>query len=441
LVKGAFPYQKDLIAGVSDARPATLIPALKGCLQSSHGRFRTLIVRAPHHFSRQKSPVEGSRAGLSQELNRRPLKFRDSNNPRVNAGAPDFKDRRGMKRLKQLWQISGRPTFGFLWRQRKRLVVPPGTPRQNCLAGMIVAMSLGILFLTFRTRPAGAGLDTASKSAPQIQSSAPAATISEGSLGNISQADLNKQIQTAIRGSRLSLQLHVALLEVGKHRIEQCPDYTATFVKQEKLDGGDLQDVQSIEFKLRHKPFSLYMKWLEGGDVGRELLLVEGQYDEKMLVRLGGIKKKLPLMKLDPNSSLAMAESRHPVTDAGLLHLAEKILKYRKRDLTLKSGLRWEMHPDQKFMGRVCDCWIVEYDSPEVEKTYRKSVAYIDRELSLPICVRNYGWPEKGIDATDVAALDEATLIEYYGYTDIKLDERVPDIAFDKANSDYTFRR
>jgi hypothetical protein len=41
----------------------------------------------------------------------------------------------------------------------------------------------------------------------------------------------------------------------------------------------------------------------------------------------------------------------------------------------------------------------------------------------------------------DAAALDEATLIEYYGYTDIKIDERLPDIAFDKANGDYTFRR
>ena len=348
-----------------------------------------------------------------------------------------------MKRLKQLWQLGGRPVLRRLWQLRRRLVIPPGTSRQNFLAGLAVVAAAGTLALTFRTRPAGAGLETAAKSAPSIQSSSPAPAIGENSgiAGNLSQAELNKQIQSAIRGSRLSLQLHVALLELGKHRIEQCPDYTATFVKQEKLDGGDLQEVQSIEFKLRHKPFSLYMKWLEGGDVGRELLLVDGQYDDKMLVRLGGIKKKLPLVKLDPTSGLAMAESRHPVTEAGLLHLAEKILKFRKRDLALKSGVRWEMHPDQKFMGRVCDCWIVEYDSPEIEKTYRKSVVYIDRELSLPICVRNFSWPEKGASTSDATALDEGTLIEYYGYTDIKLEDRLPDIAFDKTNSDYTFRR
>lgn len=346
-----------------------------------------------------------------------------------------------MKRLKQIWQIGGRPAVTRIWQIRKLLWVPPGTSRQNCLAALIGAMALGILFLTFRTKPAGAGLDTAAKSAPQIQSSPIAAAPATGNLAALPAAELNRQIQTAIRGSRLALQLHVALLEVGKHRIERCPDYTATFVKQERLDGGDLQDVQSIELKLRHNPFSVYMKWVEGGDEGRELLHVAGQYDDKMLVRLGGIKKKLPLMKLDPTGSLAMAESRHPVTEMGLLQLAEQILKYRKRDLTLKAGVNWEMLPEQKFMGRVCDCWIVLYDSAEVEPVYRKSITYIDREFSLPVCVRNFGWPEKGADAADAAALDEATLIEYYGYTNIKIDERLPDVAFDKTNSTYTFRR
>jgi hypothetical protein len=366
--------------------------------------------------------------------------------PAPNERALAFKDRRGMKRLKQLWQFGGRPTFTCIWNIRKRLSIPPGTSRQNCLAALIGAMALGVLFLTFRTKPAGAGLETAAKSAPQFQSSSPGPAeggveAGSGNLAKVPPAELNRQIQSAIRGSRLALQLHVALLEVGKHRIERCPDYTATFVKQEKLDGGDLQELQSIEFKLRHKPFSVYMKWIEGGDVGRELLFVDGQYDEKMLVRLGGIKQKLPLMKLDPTGTLAMAESRHPATEAGLLQLAESILKYRKRDLTLKGGVRWEMHADQKFMGRACDCWIVEYDSPEIEPVYRKSISYIDRELSLPVCVRNFGWPEKGADTADAVALDEATLIEYYGYTDIKIEDRLPDIAFDKTNTDYKFRR
>jgi hypothetical protein len=93
-------------------------------------------------------------------------------------------------------------------------------------------------------------------------------------------------------------------------------------------DDDDVQDLQTIQLKLRHKPYGVYMKWLEGGDVGRELLFAEGQYDDKMQVRLGGRKAVLPVMKLDPNGSLAMKESRHPVLEdfpsraehAGLRH-------------------------------------------------------------------------------------------------------------------------
>ncbi|HEY2250706.1 MAG TPA: DUF1571 domain-containing protein [Planctomycetaceae bacterium] len=339
-----------------------------------------------------------------------------------------------MKRLKQVWQL------------RRAIAIPPGAPRLNCLAALISGLALGILYLTFHAKPAGAGHELSARAAPQLQAcSPPAESTADGAsssgLSTLSPEELNQRMNTVIHSSRLALQLHVALLEVGKHRIERFPDYSATFIKQERVDGSDLQDVQSIQLKLRHKPFGIYMKWLEGGDVGRELLHVEGQYDDKMLVRLGGIKKRLPLLKLEPTGSLAMQESRHPVTEMGLALLADQILKYRKRDLTLKAGLRWEMLPEQKFMDRTCDCWVVEYDSREVEPVYRKSITYIDKELSLPVCVRSFGWPEAGVEAADTAALDEATLIEYYGYTDIKFESRLTDSDFDKGNSGYTFRR
>ena len=339
-----------------------------------------------------------------------------------------------MKRLKQVWQL------------RRVVAIPPGAPRLNCLAALISGLALGVLWLTFHARPAGAGHELSAKTAPQLQVSSPAvgsAAEAAGSngLSTLPPEEINRRMHTVIHSSKLALQLHVALLEVGMHRMQRFPDYSATFLKQERVAGSDVQEVQSIQLKLRHKPYSIYMKWLEGGDVGRELLFVEGQYDERMQVRLGGIKARLPLLKLDPTERMAMAESRHPVTEMGLLQLADQILKYRKRDLTLKEGLRWEMLPEQKFMDRACDCWVVEYDSREVEPVYRKSITYVDKELALPICVRNFGWPEEATEGGDVAALDEATLIEYYGYTDIKFEGRLTEIDFDKGNADYKFRR
>jgi len=280
--------------------------------------------------------------------------------------------------------------------------------------------------------PAGGRLDPSATP----QSNASRSPIFSGADGgnevlSLSPDELNRQIRRAVHGSLVALRLHVALLDLGRHRIGAVPDYTATFVKQERVDGA-LQDLQTIQLKLRHKPFSVYMKWLEGGDEGRQVLFVEGENDDKLQVRLGGIKSRLPVIFLEPTSARAMQESRHPITELGLLELASHVHKYRSRDCSLERGVRWEMLPDQKHFDRDCDCWIVEYDGPEVEPIYRKMITYVDKELALPISVRNYGWPDERVETSDTAVLDEATLIEYYGYTKIQLETRLSDADFGK---------
>jgi hypothetical protein len=351
-----------------------------------------------------------------------------------NPNSAPLDESRRMTRLKQVWQF------------RKVFTIPPGAPRLNCLAALISAMALGILALTFHATPAGAGLDNSALAAPQLQLSTPVAATNSGAgqdaLAALSSDELNRRIHSAIHTSRLALQLHIALLEAGKHRLAEYPDYTATFLKQERVDGDDLQELQTIELKMRHKPFSVYMKWLEGGDVGRQALFVEGQYDDKLQVKLGGKKGTiLPVVKLDPTGSMAMKESRYPVTEMGILQLIELILKYRYRDLALKQGVRWEIVPDQQFLDRPCDCLVIEYASRDIDPVYRRAITYLDKQSFLPICVKNFGWPAEGVDVNDAKALDEATLIEYYGYTDIQLEHRLSDADFDKANADYKFRR
>jgi hypothetical protein len=312
------------------------------------------------------------------------------------------------------------------------IIIPAGAPWLNALAALIGLAALGVLLVTFRATPAGGGLDPSA--IPQFNSSA--SPISSAAHGwnealALSPDELNCQIRRAVHGSLVALKLHVALVDLGRHRIGAVPDYTATFAKQERVDGA-LQDLQTIQLKLRHKPFSLYMKWLEGGDEGRQVLFVQGENDDQLEVRLGGIKSRLPVMHLTPTCARAMQESRHPITEMGLLELASQVHKYRSRDCSLKRGVRWEMLPDQKHFGRDCDCWIVEYDGPQVEPIYRKMITWVDKELALPISVRNYGWPEEGAETSDAAALDEATLIEYYGYTEIRFETRLSDADFGK---------
>lgn len=325
-----------------------------------------------------------------------------------------------------------------------------GSFRLNCLAAAISSAALFGLALTFQATPAGAGHEARANMAQiSLSIAAPQAVgglkLPEGqstAKGDVSadSAELQKQVQAAVHSSRLAMELYIAMLELGQHRLEKTSDYTASFFKQERPDGQEMQELQNLDVKVRHAPFSVYMNWIEGGDEGREILYVDGQLDNRMLVKLGGLGKFAPALKLDPLGDRAMKEARHPITDMGLLNLTRKIIAYRQNDLKRDKGVRWQLIPDQKCFDRDCLCLVVEYDSPEHNPEYRKTLTFIDKQLSLPVCVKNYAWPGAA-EKIEAAQLDEATCIEFYGYKDVRLNVGLKDVDFDKGNENYKFVR
>jgi len=248
----------------------------------------------------------------------------------------------------------------------------------------------------------------------------------------VSAAPSNPDVLTG----RWAMLLSVTMLQRGCERFEHVTDYKATLYKQERIN-GEMLDGQTMSMKLRHQPFSVYMKWLDG-DKGRQLIYVDGQNDGNLLVQLGGVKGRLlGTLSINPTGSQSMAESRYPITGAGLLHLAKKIVEYRQKDLERGTGVHCEMHDNQELNGRPCYVFVTTYDSPEFCETYRKAVCYIDKELSMPVCVRNYTW---GVDV-DPAKIDEETLIEFYSYSDIQIEQELADGDFDRGNEAYRMRR
>ena len=240
----------------------------------------------------------------------------------------------------------------------------------------------------------------------------------------------------SILTGRWAMLFSLTLLQRGCEKFEHIPDYTATMYKQERIN-GELLDGQTLQMKLRHEPLSVYMKWLTG-DKGRQVIYVAGQNEGNLLVQLGGVKGRLlGTLAVDPNGSQALAESRYPITGAGLLSLARKVLEHRERDLERNSGCRCEMHDNQTLNDRPCFLFVTTYDSPAISPTYRKSMLYIDKELSMPVCVRNYTWT----DDPNPETLDDDTLIEFYSYSDVQFDTRLGDGDFDRANAEYKMRR
>lgn len=304
--------------------------------------------------------------------------------------------------------------------------------KENICAVLVALGAVTVLYWSHDPSLAGANPNEVAFDSSGLQDS-----LSESSISPAASADAGSgEIQ-----GRLALVMQSLMLEKGLQKLESIPDYTATFLKQEKISGV-MSDPNFMQVKVRHEPFSVYMKWVEGGDVGREVLYVDGENDNEMLVKLGGVKgRMMPTLKVNPNGTVAMAESRYPVTNMGLKKMIEKILEAREADLKVPRGIACRLIDNQKFNKRDCYCYQIEYESSELSPQFRKSLIYIDKETYFPACVKNYSWAPDGQEELAGQELDEATLCEFYSYSNVTLEERLASAAFDKGNSNYQFRR
>jgi hypothetical protein len=240
----------------------------------------------------------------------------------------------------------------------------------------------------------------------------------------------------AERSGEAALRHKLELLDRGREFLEAHPAYTAQLTKREVVD-GELLDEQEISLKCRHEPFSVYLRWTKG-DAGREVLYVEGENRGKLVAHDGGWKARLPAVSLSPESSLAMKDSRYPVTRAGFLGLMDLMTETHQQDLergTFESCT--EQHP-VSYRGRTCYAFTTTYRSPESSPTYRKSITLIDTEWHVPLRSDHFTWPKT--TAANEGHTDEATLIESYAFTEVDFECALSDADFDRQNADYAFR-
>lgn len=228
----------------------------------------------------------------------------------------------------------------------------------------------------------------------------------------------------------------VLMLEDGARFLRNLNSYSAIFHKQERI-GGDLSDLHQIELKVRHSPaFGVYMKW-RNGDKGRQVLFNSEEADRRMVVKLGGLKGKfLPAVKLDPEGSQAMAEARYPVTKAGLLAMAERIIELRREEINQDLAVTCRRLANQQVDERSCYCFLFEYASREVSPVYRKSLVMIDTRYHVPMRVLNHTWTNDE-DGLTVEQIDENTLIEHYSFSDINFAKEYVAEDFSRDNPLY----
>lgn len=235
--------------------------------------------------------------------------------------------------------------------------------------------------------------------------------------------------QAATSDAAQPLEKALKLARGSLKTLEQIKDYSCTFVKRERVD-GELLDEERLEMKVRHKPFSVYMRFVEPESLaGQEAIYVEGQNDGKMLAHPNGLKAQLVgTLPLAPDGFLAMRNNRYPITNAGMKNLVTLLVRLGEQKKLLKEA-RVKFN-DGGIDGR--DCQLIEISNPRPVGDFRLAEAkiWLDREWNVPLGFESWEWPkEKG----------EPRLAESYRYLKLEFDQGLTDRDFDPANPDYAF--
>lgn len=303
--------------------------------------------------------------------------------------------------------------------------------RPNAFAVGISLLAGGILYASTNTETSGAdpselagsGVTALGVALAPVIPAATAHDTAEAAAARSHEANSktaagSEERKPAARG-RVALLMNMLMLEKARARVASFSGYNVNFHKHERIDGS-LQEPQIVAMDVRHKPFSVYMKW-KTGDKGRQLLFVPEKNDGKAIVRFGGLKGRLiPPVRIAPDGSRAMAESRYPITKAGLLPVIDAVIQYRKEDIEKRAGLECTMFDDEVVDGRKVYSFKVTYPSQSVSKKYRVAYSYLDQETLIPIRLCNYTWATDADDLTP-EELDEQTLIEDYAFTELEV--------------------
>jgi hypothetical protein len=194
---------------------------------------------------------------------------------------------------------------------------------------------------------------------------------------------------------------------------ERVRDYVCLYEKEERaISHGEMQTLR-LSFR---KPFDARMDWLnDRGEVDQTAVYRAGANNGKVLARQGGfVGGLMGKLRLDPNESLALADSRHPVTEAGL----GKIIERAQRDAS-NPRIASRFVGEEALDGR--PAYEFEFAAKDNEPVSgltdaRRALVWVDLELKLPVKLELY-------DAANA-------LIERHRFKDVRVNQKLTDKTF-----------
>jgi len=208
-------------------------------------------------------------------------------------------------------------------------------------------------------------------------------------------------------------------------------DYSCTVVKRERID-GKLGEPEYMFSKIRQQPFSVYLYFLGPDSVkGQEVIYEDGRNDGNMLAHAGsGVRAMVGTVSLKPQSMLAMAGNRYPITELGVENLTRRLVEVAEHDRNF-GECDVNFFPNAKVNGRICTCIQVTHPVPRRNFRFHLARVFIDDELTVPIRYEAYDWPQE--------AGGQPLLLEEYTYMNVKTNNGFTDADFDPRNAAYKF--
>ena len=226
--------------------------------------------------------------------------------------------------------------------------------------------------------------------------------------------------------------------DIHEHIQENIDDYTCLMVKRERID-GELRPYEYLYVKFRsgdvsnpQGQFGVYMKYLGPKRLkGQEALYVPGKNDGDILARRPGRRASLDL-SLDPNGSLAMRNSRYPITEFGIENMTRRLVEVAREDMR-NDDCEVNIYRGAKVDGRSCTGYEVKHEDRKPRLRFHMARVFVDEELNVPIRYEAYDWPEV-VDG-------EPRLLEEYTFRKLKLNVGLTDEDFERSHPDYGFRK
>ena len=220
--------------------------------------------------------------------------------------------------------------------------------------------------------------------------------------------------------------------ERERPKIAAIKDYTAILRKQENINGV-IHPAQQLEIKVRHKPFSVYTKFVFPADVaGQQAIYIEGQNSGNLRARGTGIHRALGWLSFPPDGIIPMQGQKYPITQVGVLYLVDELVKVGRENLrfsdcevTYHEGITIGTGPSARKTTMIQ----VRHPVQRPGMTFHIARIFVDDELNLPIRYEAYDFPSR--------PGEQPQLIEIYHYVDLRVNVGLTDADFCHTNPQY----